>query len=153
MKIKDIDYDFKYFPYDEVFINEQLVAQGYATTMTIEPNTKHAAVLNLAKETAKMNNLGLWSACSSSAVQPELPNETGGLDEPTSYEVDTSELSSNQKRILEVLGVDASVVTVTKEMMTCAEGVVDTTRLEEIMAGDMPSILEGIRLANCYRTN
>jgi micrococcal nuclease len=49
---------------DGLFVNRQLVAEGFARTLRIEPNTAHAVELALAATGAERADLGLWSACS-----------------------------------------------------------------------------------------
>lgn len=53
----------RYVYVDNLFINEQLIIEGYATTLLIPPNTTHAASLKAAKENAREDGRGLWSAC------------------------------------------------------------------------------------------
>jgi micrococcal nuclease len=53
----------RYVYVDEVLINEVLISEGYATTLNIPPNSLYANVFRQNKEAAKLNNLGLWSAC------------------------------------------------------------------------------------------
>lgn len=48
---------------DGVMVNEQLVAEGYALTLTIPPNVKYAETFAAAAQTARDGGLGLWSAC------------------------------------------------------------------------------------------
>lgn len=43
--------------------NRQLVRRGFATTLTIEPNSSNAAVLEADRAAAEAEGLGLWSAC------------------------------------------------------------------------------------------
>lgn len=53
----------RYVYVDKLFVNEQLMIEGYATTLSIPPNTTHAASFQAAKEYAREAGLGLWSAC------------------------------------------------------------------------------------------
>ena len=48
---------------DDMFINLQLVRQGYARVLTIEPNTAYLSEFVAAASEAKRDNLGLWQAC------------------------------------------------------------------------------------------
>lgn len=49
----------------ELFVNLEIVRRGYATTLTIEPNSAHAAEFAAAARAAESADLGLWAACSS----------------------------------------------------------------------------------------
>ena len=46
-----------------VFVNLDLVLQGYARPMVFEPNTAHRADFAQAATQAELRNVGLWQAC------------------------------------------------------------------------------------------
>jgi endonuclease YncB( thermonuclease family) len=46
-----------------VFVDAQLVELGYARTLSIPPNTRHAALFAHLEERAALAGRGLWSAC------------------------------------------------------------------------------------------
>jgi len=48
---------------DELFVNHEIVRQGFAQPLTIEPNSTHSATLATAARLAEADNLGLWAAC------------------------------------------------------------------------------------------
>jgi micrococcal nuclease len=48
---------------DDMFVNAQLVRQGYATVLTIPPNVEHVDEFTQLAAQARQQNLGLWSAC------------------------------------------------------------------------------------------
>ncbi|MHB1090550.1 MAG: thermonuclease family protein [Ilumatobacteraceae bacterium] len=48
---------------DNMFINLELVRQGFAHVLTIEPNIAHMDKFVLAARDAQSNNRGLWQAC------------------------------------------------------------------------------------------
>lgn len=48
---------------DGRFLNLVMVAEGYATTLRIEPNTAFASELGTAEAAAAKARLGLWAAC------------------------------------------------------------------------------------------
>lgn len=48
---------------DNLFINLELVLQGYAHVLTIEPNLAHLDKFVAASRDAHSNNRGLWQAC------------------------------------------------------------------------------------------
>lgn len=45
------------------FVNEALVQEGFARTMTVPPDTSRASVLREAERTAQRTRAGLWRAC------------------------------------------------------------------------------------------
>jgi len=47
----------------DLFVNALLVRAGYARTLSIPPNTAHAAELASLERTAALAGRGLWSAC------------------------------------------------------------------------------------------
>lgn len=48
---------------DGLFVNEWLVAGGYATALLYEPNTTMATPLLAAERQARRDHVGLWAAC------------------------------------------------------------------------------------------
>jgi micrococcal nuclease len=64
-------------------LNEQLVAEGYALTLTMPPNVKYAERFANAERVARKTGLGFWSAC---AGQPlEATDEAPVLEDPAEY--------------------------------------------------------------------
>lgn len=67
--VKDISDKDKYdrllrFVYiDDIFVNEYLLKNGYATVMSIAPDISKYPQFKLAQQEAKNNNLGLWNKC------------------------------------------------------------------------------------------
>ena len=65
--------------------------------------------------------------------------------------VNTSSLPESQRQMLEALGIDADNITITAEMVACAEAKLGAARVEEIKNGATPSFTEGATLIACYR--
>jgi micrococcal nuclease len=59
------------FRTDGLFVNHEIVAQGFAATLVISPNTAYSRELREAERRAKAAGLGLWGACG----RPDLPIE------------------------------------------------------------------------------
>ena len=53
---------------DDLFVNEALVAEGYAATWHIDPNGAYRSVLGAAEQDARAAGRGLWSACGGPGV-------------------------------------------------------------------------------------
>jgi micrococcal nuclease len=49
---------------DDTFVNMEIIRQGYATALTIEPNSTYARDFARAAGDAEAHGLGLWTACS-----------------------------------------------------------------------------------------
>lgn len=84
------------------------------------------------------------------------PNESDSqASENTNTEggatVDTNNLTDGQRNMIEAMGIDADSVTITPEMIACAEAKLGAARLEEIKNGATPSFTEGASLVACYR--
>jgi micrococcal nuclease len=47
----------------DLFVNARLITAGYARTLSIPPNTSHAAELAALERSAALAGRGLWSAC------------------------------------------------------------------------------------------
>lgn len=50
----------RYVYVDDVFVNEYLVKEGYATILTYPPDVAYADLFLIAQQEAKENNRGLW---------------------------------------------------------------------------------------------
>jgi micrococcal nuclease len=48
---------------DGLFVNAQLVRRGYARTLTIAPNVRHAGEFRRLAADARRHGTGLWSSC------------------------------------------------------------------------------------------
>ncbi len=48
---------------DGLFVNEALIARGYARTLTIRPNDRYAARFGLLQARARASRTGLWGRC------------------------------------------------------------------------------------------
>ena len=48
---------------DETFVNYEIIRQGYAQPLSIEPNSTFAADFADAARSAESDGLGIWSAC------------------------------------------------------------------------------------------
>ena len=53
----------RYVYVDNEMVNEVLVAEGYATIMTIKPNTAFASTFKTLEDEARAGKIGLWSVC------------------------------------------------------------------------------------------
>ena len=53
----------RYVYVDNLFINLELVKQGYARIATFSPDVKFASLFLSAEQEARENNLGLWKTC------------------------------------------------------------------------------------------
>jgi len=64
--------------------------------------------------------------------------------------LDASAMTDGQRQLLESLGVDADSITLTPEMVACAEAKLGNERMTAIQSGDTPSFFEGTKLMACY---
>jgi micrococcal nuclease len=52
-------------------LNERLAAEGYATQLTIQPNSRYADRFAAAVQSARDQSLGLWRACEAPALHSQ----------------------------------------------------------------------------------
>jgi len=89
----------------------------------------------------------------------ETPSNESGPETSTSQEGTTEDeadssnvtLTAGQSKMLESLGINPDEVTVTPQMVACAETKLGATRIEEIKNGATPSFSEGVSLVACYK--
>jgi hypothetical protein len=60
-------------------------------------------------------------------------------------------LTPEQRALLDKLGIDVSKIQVTEEMVRCAYDKLGKTRVEAILKGETPSILEAASAVTCYK--
>jgi len=65
--------------------------------------------------------------------------------------INTNNLTDGQTKMLESMGIDADNITITAEMVACAEAKLGSARVEEIKNGATPSFTEGASLMACYQ--
>lgn len=68
---------------------------------------------------------------------------------PESVQIDTSQITSDQKAVAKKFGIDVDDIVVTPEMISCAEEKIGVARLQEIIDGSSPTTLEGISMLGC----
>ncbi len=64
--------------------------------------------------------------------------------------IDSSNMTDGQRNLMNALGLDPNNVTITSEMIVCAEEKLGASRVEEIKNGATPSFTEGASLVTCY---
>ena len=62
----------RYVWVDDLFVNDELVRQGYAYAYTYPPDVKYTEQFVQAQQEARENNRGLWAGC----LEQEVPEET-----------------------------------------------------------------------------
>jgi micrococcal nuclease len=48
----------------DIFVNQTLIAEGYATVMMLKPNTQYQAEFTNLYKKARQENRGIWAGCS-----------------------------------------------------------------------------------------
>lgn len=65
--------------------------------------------------------------------------------------IDSSNMTEGQRKLISSLGLNPDNITVTAEMVACAEAKLGAARVEEIKNGATPSFTEGASLVVCYK--
>ncbi|MFH1326053.1 MAG: lamin tail domain-containing protein [Candidatus Falkowbacteria bacterium] len=81
----------RYVYVDDLFINKELVAQGYAYSYPYPPDTKYQNEFNDAEENAKNNKSGLWQKC----IQAENDRPVLEVEEVYSNKIIINEILPN----------------------------------------------------------
>ncbi len=66
----------RYVYQGDVFVNLELVRQGYAYAYPYPPDVAHEAEFHAAQEEARTKHLGLWGGCTSTDIAPHLKRST-----------------------------------------------------------------------------
>ena len=67
----------RYIWLGDIFVNDFLVRQGYATSSTYPPDVKYQDQFREAEREARENNRGLWNACQAEATPTPKPPDNG----------------------------------------------------------------------------
>ncbi|MFT7645132.1 MAG: micrococcal nuclease [Candidatus Paceibacteria bacterium] len=54
----------RYVYVDDIFVNAELIKEGYAKDMAIKPNTVHKNLFATLEQAARKQGVGLWGSCS-----------------------------------------------------------------------------------------
>ncbi len=65
--------------------------------------------------------------------------------------VESGSLTDDQKKLIRALGIDPDSITITPQMVVCAESSLGAERIRQIRDGATPSFTEGVKLSACYR--
>ena len=79
-------------------------------------------------------------------------SQTETNDAAEAVSVESAQMSAGQRQMLEAMGMDPDSVTITPEMVACAEAKIGAARVEEIKNGATPSFGEGATLLACYKS-
>ncbi len=82
------------------------------------------------------------------SVEKAATTNTESIQQPIVIETNT--LSESQQKILNSLGYNGDSITITPNMVICAEEAVGQSRLDEILLGAIPNPLESINLIHCF---
>lgn len=74
---------------------------------------------------------------------------TPAMIEPVTIE--TTKLPESQQEVLKSFGYGSETITITSDMVSCAEDSIGKKRLEEILNGGAPTPLESIKLIPCFK--
>lgn len=88
-------------------------------------------------------------ATNSSSDGPMVREKTTPDAPPEDIVIDERELTPEQIKLLNRLGVDTNTIVITNEMVVCAEAKLGSERVDEIVAGATPTMLEGLSVLPC----
>ncbi len=79
----------------EIFVNEFLVREGYATAITYPPDVKYSQLFREAEKEARENNKGLWGKCKEK-VTPSSAKASEGKEAPNVSREDGDDVTLTQ---------------------------------------------------------
>lgn len=80
---------------------------------------------------------------------PDVSTTSASEVLPEPVVIETDKLTDTQKNALETLGFESNTLTITPEMIACAERVLGAARMQEIINGAAPGPLESLQLLGC----
>ena len=116
---------------------------GYAS-FSGNDTYEHVAEMATGSEMAEDSTSSTQAGNASTAS----PNESTESDGAVAVSADS--MTDAQVKLANALGIDPNSVTITDEMVACAEAKVGVARVEEFKNGATPSFSEGVQLAACY---
>jgi len=69
----------RYVYMGDLFINQELVAQGYAHASAYPPDIKYQSKFTAAEQQARISNKGLWGACNTPSPTPKPTTTNSGI--------------------------------------------------------------------------
>lgn len=112
---------------------------GYALGYFTAPSASSNGVTSVTSSSA-----GESTSADSDVTTPQ-PSE---ISEPTT--IDSSQMTDGQKALLRTMGLDPESITITPEMVACAEAEIGADRVAAIQNGDTPGPIEGAKMLACY---
>lgn len=92
---------------------------------------------------------GASDAETSTPTTPTVTSVNERVVQEDAVVIDQTALTPEQKELLEKLGVDTESMAITSAMVECAEVKLGTVRVDEIIAGATPSLMEGLSVLPC----
>jgi len=86
---------------------------------------------------------------SETAEMSEVTNSEDQIEDTVT--VEASAMSAEQQALLRTFGIDLDGITVTVQMIACAEDALGKERLDTIMRGASPTFFESAELLGCYQ--
>lgn len=116
----------RYVYLDSVFVNQYLVAEGFAKASSYPPDVKYQEIFRAAEKSARESSKGLWGSCGSSNVQgavTDTNNQTSSINSETC--TIKGNISSSKEKIYHLPGqkyYDKTVIDESKgERWFCTE--------------------------------
>ncbi len=99
----------RYVYIGDIFVNLELVKQGYASSYSYPPDIKFQNIFLQAQQEAQAKDLGFWSACEENNI-PEIStpsiNTTTNNNSPTDCKI-KGNISSKEEKIYHSIGCDS----------------------------------------------
>ncbi len=102
-----------------------------------------------ALDTITLNQKKVSTEANGSTTHTREGGEERKITEP--IVVQLGALNTSQKIALKAIGVEGETFTITEDMAVCAYDALGGSRVDAIVAGDVPSVSEMIRLAPCIK--
>lgn len=118
---------------------------GFVTALWWEKQVvelPHSTVNEVASESTAADS----EVSATSSLEQSEQNEQKTEPATTSFSI-----TEEQRAMLLRFGINPDTITITQEMVLCAEQALGKARISDIMAGATPSLFESMKLIGCYQ--
>ncbi len=127
-----------------------VIALGFGVYIWYMVQNVHTEISNSVQKEVRYEDVSVTESGTEKMDEKSIGTVSNDIEvEP--IVVQTESLTDTQQKMLKTLGYTQDSVTITPEMIVCAEKAVGSERLQSITDGNAPSPMEAIKLLPCFK--